>query len=353
MDPTTDTGKQHRQNNFDFLRITAALLVLFSHQYALSGLPEPEIFGMSAGTFAVLVFFSISGFLVSQSWRQDADPLRFLAKRLLRIWPGLAVATLLAALVLGPIVTTLEPLAYFSHPDLKDFLRNLKVTTVRYVLPGVFEDNIHPKAVNGSLWTIPLEVRCYFALLLAGCLGLMRKPVMVALSTLGLATYYFAFDPDPNRYQLVFGLYFAMGVCLDLFRRHWQARQLPILAAALAVSSVLYAAGMPQLAMLMTLPCAAVFLGCLSTPGLRNAGRYGDISYGIYIYAFPIQQTVLWALGRNASFGASLAVAATATVICALLSWHLVESPALRMKSLLPRWPTFPWLSQQTKVINR
>lgn len=353
MDNIDEFGSRHRRNNFDVLRIVAALLVLYSHQYALSGLREPEIFGMSAGTFAVLVFFSISGFLVSQSWRQDPNPLRFLAKRLLRIWPGLAVVTLLTAFVLGPIVSSLDMQAYLSHPALPDFLRNLKVTTVRYALPGVFEDNIHPKAVNGSLWTIPLEVRCYFALLVVGCIGLMRKPVLVALGTLALAVHYFAVAPDPSNYQVYFGLYFFAGVCLDIFRRHWQARPFLLLAAVLILSVTIYAAGMPRLAMLLALPYAAILIGSLSTPGLRSAGRYGDISYGIYIYAFPIQQTVLWALGKDAIFGVAMAIAAALTVLCALLSWHLVERPALGLKSYLPRWPTLPWLSRQTKAVNR
>ncbi|WP_151636456.1 acyltransferase family protein [Noviherbaspirillum aerium] len=353
MDSSKDIVRDHRKNNFDFLRIAAALLVLFSHQYALSGLPEPAIFGMSAGTFAVLVFFSISGFLVSQSWRQDANPLRFLAKRFLRIWPGLAAATLLTAFVLGPAVSSLDAQAYFSHPALTDFLRNLKITTVRYFLPGVFEDNIYPKAVNGSLWTIPLEVRCYFALLVAGCLGLMRKPVLVVLATFALGIHYFAFNPDPNRYQVHFGLYFFAGVCLDLFRRHWEGKSFLLLAIPAAIALALHAAGLPQLALVLVVPCAAILIGCQSTPGLKDAGKYGDISYGIYIYAFPVQQTVLWALDKDTAFASGLALAVLMTVFCALLSWHLVESPALRLKSYLPQWPTLPWLSPRMKIVNR
>ncbi|HYD58801.1 MAG TPA: acyltransferase [Noviherbaspirillum sp.] len=330
------TGEHSRQNNFDFLRILAAFLVLVSHQFALNGLPEPSIFRMSLGTFAVLIFFSVSGFLVSQSWRLDPNGLRFLAKRFLRIWPGLAVVTLVAAFILGPLVSTLDAQAYFSHPDLRDFLRNLKVTTVRYVLPGVFEENIHPRAVNGSLWTIPLEVRCYFVLLVLGCAGLMTKRWAVVLATAASAVYFFGFAFDPKNYQFHFALYFFAGVCLDLYRRAWEGGPHYLLAASGAASLALHLAGADHASLLFLIPACVVFIGTRSTPVVRRFGRYGDISYGIYIYAFPVQQTVLCVGGKDLPFVAGLAIASAVTVACAFLSWHLVEHPALRLKSRLP-----------------
>jgi len=337
-----DTGEQSRRNNFDFLRILASFLVLVSHQYALNGLPEPAIFQMSIGTFAVLIFFSISGFLVSQSWRQDPDGLRFLLKRFLRIWPGLAVVTLIAAFILGPIVSTLDAQAYFSHPDLRDFLRNLKITTIRYVLPGVFENNMHLRAVNGSLWTIPLEVRCYFALLVVGCLGLMKRRWVVALGTILFSIYYFGFTHDPLNYQYHFALYFFAGVCLDLYRRTWEAWPAYLLGAAGAISLALHLVSADRAALLFLIPALAVTIGTRATPIINRFGKYGDISYGIYIYAFPVQQTVLWIVGKNFPFATGLMIAAAVTVACALLSWHLVEHPALRLKTYLSAriaWP--------------
>jgi peptidoglycan/LPS O-acetylase OafA/YrhL len=344
-----DTGRKSRQNSFDFLRILAAFLVLVSHQFALNGLPEPALFRMSLGTFAVLIFFSISGFLVSQSWRQDPHALRFLMKRFLRIWPGLAVVTLLAAFVLGPLVSSLDARAYFAHPDLLDFLRNLKVVTVRYVLPGVFEDNIYPRAVNGSLWTIPLEVRCYFALLLIGCIGMMKRPWLVAAAAVIFGTYYFGFAPDPQNYQFHFGLYFFAGVCLDLFRRAWEERPLRLLAVAGVMALIFQLSGQERVALLLLIPSVVMWLGTRSLPLLRSAGRYGDISYGIYIYAFPVQQTVLWAVGKTFPFVGGLLMTALVTGFCAFLSWHLIERPALRLKPSLTRWPAFPRLFRRSE----
>ena len=350
MQPVRDMGHgdPSRRNNFDFLRIVAAFLVLASHQFALNGLPEPSVFRMSLGTFAVLIFFSISGFLVSQSWRQDPSAVRFLIKRFLRIWPGLAVVTLLAAFVLGPLVSTLDAPAYFTHADLRDFLRNLKVTTIRYVLPGVFEDNIHPRAVNGSLWTIPLEVRCYFALLAAGILGLMARRWTVALGTAALGVYYFGFAFDPKNYQVHFALYFFAGACLDLYRRVWEERPLGLLAASAVLSLAFHFLGAAQVALAVLIPVLVIFIGTRSTPVINRFGRFGDVSYGVYIYAFPVQQTVAWMAGRDLPFAAGLAVSALITLACAFLSWHLVEHPALRLKSSLPARFAMPKLFKRT-----
>ena len=332
------THSDLRLNNFDFLRIAAATLVLVSHQYALSGRPEPSIFGDSFGTFGVLVFFTISGFLVSQSWRQDPHAIRFLAKRFLRIWPGLAVVTLLAACVLGPLVSTLAPQEYFARSEFWDFLRNLKVVTVRYVLPGVFEENIHPKAINGSLWTIPLEVRCYFALLVAGCLSLLKRPLPVLVALLAAAFYYFSFGLPENR-QVHFGLFFFAGACLDLYRAKWESRPLHLLAASACIALVLSLLQWHGAALLALVPAFVVMIGTRSTPVLRHFGRYGDLSYGIYIYAFPVQQTFFWLVGKNFPFAAGMLATMLLTALCAFLSWHAVEKPALNLKRYLQRKP--------------
>lgn len=329
-------SENSRLNNFDFIRIVAAFLVLISHQYALSGLAEPVLFGgTSMGAFGVLIFFSISGFLVSQSWRQDPHIARFLAKRFLRIWPGLATVTLIAAIVLGPVVSTLDWHTYFLKPEFMEFFRNLKIMSIRYLLPGVFEENIFPKAVNGSLWTIPLEVRCYLALLVIGSIGLTKRPILVLLGSISFGIYYFYFSPDPQNYQQHYGLYFLAGVCLDLFRNKWEANPKYLIAAAGMLSIAFYLLKADRVALLIWLPALVTLIGSRSTPILNKAGKYGDISYGLYIYAFPVQQTVLWAAARDFPFFLGLLIAAVITTLCAFLSWHLVEGPALGLKARL------------------
>jgi peptidoglycan/LPS O-acetylase OafA/YrhL len=151
----------HDDNNFDFLRVAAAFAVLVSHQYALSGRPEPVFFVGSWGGIGVLVFFAISGYLVAASWHHDPSGPRFVARRLLRIWPGLAIACLLTTLVLGPLFSDAGVRAYFTSPAPLDYLTQLGLWEFKPQLPGIFARNPIPGSANGSLWTLPIEVRCY------------------------------------------------------------------------------------------------------------------------------------------------------------------------------------------------
>ncbi len=171
--PTGAPARAHAANNFDFLRLAAAAAVLVSHQYALGGQPEPRLLAFSWGGLGVLVFFAISGYLVAASWQHDPHAGRFVARRLLRVWPGLAVACLLTALVLGPLVSSLSTGAYLRHPETRHFLKILGLASFDAGLPGVFAGNPLAGSANGSLWTIPVEVRCYLALVVVGVVGLV------------------------------------------------------------------------------------------------------------------------------------------------------------------------------------
>jgi peptidoglycan/LPS O-acetylase OafA/YrhL len=325
-----------RLNNFDALRLVAAFLVLISHQYAIGGLTEPVLFGStSLGTFGVLIFFSISGFLVSQSWRLDPHLGRFLAKRFLRIWPGLAVFTLVTAFILGPITSTLPWQDYFSNSEFWEFFENLKLITIRHYLPGVFESNPFPKSVNGSLWTVPMEVRCYFLLALAGAIGFSKSPYVVGLCTTLFGVYYFIFAPDPTNFLFHYGLYFFAGVCFDLFRKYWEGRVILVMTMICILAGILLQLDAPRVALLMLVSYFSVVIGSRTTPILKRVGRYGDISYGVYVYAFGVKQTVMWVAGKTFPFLAGLLIAAVITTLCAYLSWYLVESPSLSLKERL------------------
>jgi peptidoglycan/LPS O-acetylase OafA/YrhL len=325
-------GSPTKHNNFDFVRVVAALLVLYSHQYALFGLTEPMLGKQNFGTWGVLVFFSISGFLVSQSWRNDPHWGRFILKRLLRIWPGLAVATVLTACVLGPLVSSLPAHSYFTAPDFMGFFSNLKLLAIRYQLPGVFDANTYPKAINGSLWTIPLEVRCYIALSLIGLFGLARHRWVAMVAFLALVVYYFGVLRDPSNHQYQFALYFFLGSCLDAYRSRWQTQPLRLLIPASILSVLAFATGADEVATLAILPACVIVLGTSTTPVLSRFGRFGDLSYGIYIYAFPVQQTLVWAGIEKLPFALVVLAAAAVTTACAYISWHLVERPALGFK---------------------
>lgn len=327
----------HRENNFDFLRMVAASLVLYSHHFSLTGRAEPSFFSLhSWGGFAVLIFFVISGYLVTQSWHSDPNVLRFSLRRVLRIWPALTVVVTLTALVLGPAVSRFSASDYFSDPATWRYFYNLEMTPV-FVLPGVFENNPYPLGVNGSLWTIPIEVRCYVIFAILAAIGLWRWRGTLAVVTILFAIWYF-FESGPDlhnnqiQYSMELTLYFFSGAALFTLRQHWQARPRLWLATSLIFGSIATLSGYHYLGLALMLPYAVILFGTSSTKWIKSAGRFGDFSYGIYLFAYPTQQTIIHFLYPQFGFLTTLVLAAIITLMCAVLSWNFIEKTALRLK---------------------
>lgn len=171
----------HRENNFDFIRIAAAYLVLFSHCWPLFG-REPEFLSAllnyeTGGGLAVSIFFFTSGYLMCGSLLRRDDLFHFVMSRSLRILPGLAVTVLFCGFVVGPAYTELSLRDYFGQPATWLYLNNMVIFPIRFPLPGVFMHNPAQASVNGSLWTLPIEVACYILLFIFFSPALSRKPV--------------------------------------------------------------------------------------------------------------------------------------------------------------------------------
>lgn len=343
-------------NSYDAIRMLAAASVLVSHHFALTGQPEPALGTIhSLGGVAVLVFFSLSGYLVTQSWQADPHAWRFLVRRALRIWPALALLCVLTVFVLGPVATALPLADYFTTPGTWKYFHTLRMKII-HVLPGVFEANPKSGMVNGSLWTIPIEVRCYLAVALLGLLGLLRwrwlvpaVAAMAALWFIGIATPEILGKRSYAREMFIF---FFSGSALCFLQRFWQARPWHWLAACLAAALASLLLGRAYLALLCSLPYLVVWGGSLPLPILRHAGRWGDPSYGIYLYAFPIQQWLIAEHLPRLGFAGSMALALALTAGMAYLSWHLLEKHALRLKprnrALAAGEPTPPTLPTTT-----
>ncbi|MEO5852625.1 MAG: acyltransferase, partial [Nocardioides sp.] len=178
-----------RDNNFDILRLLAAWAVLVSHSFGLLGEPEPlHQLGSSLGAVGVLIFFAVSGLLIRRSWDYDPSPRDFWTKRALRLLPALAVVSLVTAFVLGPLVTTAGLGTYLG--SWQTWVYPVRITLLvpfGASLPGVFEDNLYAGAVNGPLWSLPVEVFAYLGLALLGMSRLLgRRWLLVGLSVLGL-----------------------------------------------------------------------------------------------------------------------------------------------------------------------
>ena len=228
-----------------------------------------------------------------------------------------------------------------THPG---NLKNLYFHS-KFQLPFSFDGSALPTTVNGSLWTIPFELKCYLLMALAAMGGLLRlRWVLLAALVISAAVY---LGPAPaaqgwsaafhwqqeRRFLLEFGLYFFAGTALQVFRiQDSAARTAGAVVLGWALAAAAWAADLKLLALWLALPATVVALANAATPGLRAAGRFGDLSYGTYIYAFPVQQTLIWSLRDRMPWSALLLLTLAITLALAFASWHLVEKRALRLK---------------------
>jgi peptidoglycan/LPS O-acetylase OafA/YrhL len=339
-----------RNNAFDVLRLAAALLVLLSHCYALTTHGEPLGLagGGTMGELGVLMFFAMSGFLVSQSWHALPRVVPFAAKRALRLLPALVVVAFATAFVLGPLVTTLAPGDYFLSSEPYTYAaRTSLLYTPQGVLPGVFEDNPYPSAVNGSLWTLPLEASAYLGLVLLGLLGVLRRRIVLAgllavavASTipgvelaLRLASGSGAGGTVSGDLPLIARLLTAFLAGMTIHA--WRDR-LPLSYTVTGILALLWvlswgSAWLP-LTSLLFVPYAVIVLAFRLPATVKRVTAPGDVSYGVYINAFPVQQLVCHLAGPIRP-GVLLALAAPPVYLMAWGSWMLVERRALALKS--------------------
>jgi len=339
---------EDRRNAFDVLRLVAATLVLVSHCYVFTGRADPvgQRTGATMGAIGVVMFFAMSGFLIAKSWTDQPRTLPFAAKRALRLVPGLAVAVTLTALVMGPLVTTLSPGAYFTSLDPYVYVvRNAFLVTFSGRLPGVFADNVYPNAVNGSLWTLPVEACAYAGVAVLGLTtGLRRPALLLGLLLVALVLVSPAVDVGSHLSQgggvagadldiviTVLGA-FCAGMLL------WSARdsvvlRWPILLGLLALWVASWRSSWQSVALDLFVPYAVIFAAFRLPEAARAlTRRVGDLSYGIYIYAFPIQQLIAHLWGPGLTPGGMFLLAAPPVALLAFCSWRLVEAPALALK---------------------
>ena len=333
-----------RPNNFDLLRFAAATLVLVDHSDVLTGRPGgPGPFGYETlGGFAVAVFFIISGFLVAASWERAPRLVAFTLKRALRILPAYAAVVTLAALVLGPIITDLSLRTYLRSPATWAYFNNLTFVELYYSLPGVFVHNAYPLAVNGSIWTLPIEITMYIALAALGLVGALSRPFVTALVAL-LAIVWFGwnaelasapplhYDTLPAGYTVHLALWFFTGSALWLWREHIEYRA----DAAVALLVLLWWTEWTRAGAIVAhvaFPYLVIWAATLPVGWMNRFGRSGDFSYGMYLYAFPVQQAVVAVGGASWPQPVFIAASFMLCLSCAVASWHGIESPALRLK---------------------
>ena len=331
-------------NGFDTIRLLAASAVILSHSFHLTGLAEPLALvtggQTTIGGLAVSAFFFISGYLIPGSLDRGTLT-RFAVKRARRIMPALVVAVLVCAFALGPLLTTLPARDYLASSATWRFVGNAAFLAEGYDLPGVFSGN-PVQAANGSLWSLKYEMACYIGVPILFALLRLRK-LAVALAWLGSFAVARLLPDDAagvayhiNQLAELFR-FFGTGMMLYLF-----ADRVAIRAAWawLALALWLASAFTPFFVEIAALAgsYALIVFSYLCSDRFKAITARGDISYGVYVYAFPIQQMLIpLSLGASA-WGISLAWLANTMLawplaaLAGLASWLLVERPALNYR---------------------
>jgi peptidoglycan/LPS O-acetylase OafA/YrhL len=339
-----------RGPGFDHVRLVAAVIVLLHH---CRGLQYPDIRDdpllhysagyMDFGRFAVVIFFAISGFLVTPGLLRTANVVDYAVHRSVRIFPGLIVNVVLTMLVLGPILTTHSLVSYFRDPQTYLYAKNI-LTLMVNDLPGVVASDGNPASINGALWTLHFEVLCYILLGLFGAFGLLSRRNLVLALWCASYTIYIAIGISPpfaaslfDRFSTFLSLFvfFGCGVLLYLFRTRIPFS--PVLAcAALALLLGALPLGGGPVVMPICLPYLMMFCGLSALPG--KVPLKHDLSYGVYLIHAPILLAFSFTFPNMHIWWIGAAVVFLVTLVLAYASWIFVEGPALSKKKAASNW---------------
>ncbi len=337
---------QGRDNNFFLIRIIAAFTVLFVHSHSLATTEPYHDFltplGFKTGAVAVHIFFFTSGFFITGSLISRNNIIDFAWARFMRIYPALWFMLFVTVGFIGLFVGTLPAGEFFSSPMTHEFVVRCAtlVNGIRYQLPGAFETTPYRIAVNGSLWTMPIEWRMYEYLAGAWMLFVFKPSWRLRafrygfpLATIALmATAFNTFNLHDLRDDGQIGIAeFFAGTTLYLWRDRFglSRTRLALLFGAVCLAALNRQAFF--IVYLLVLGPITLNLAYLFGGWIRNFNRLGDYSYGVYIYAFPVQQC-LAALIPGISVNRMNVYASLVTLTLAVISWHLVEKPALDRK---------------------
>lgn len=342
----------HRDNNFNFIRAIAALAVLVSHAYPIAWgsrtvQPFEEALGLPLGRFAVLIFFIVSGYFITQSALRSKGPFDFWIARFLRIYPGLFVSLSLTAL-LGVGASALSFADYFSSRETYTYLpAGLSLLWIQYALPGVFGSNPFPQVVNGSLWTLFYEVLCYVMVSALAVLGVLQCKirrtgffaayliVYVAAKAMVLTGHTPAWASPAAinflNHLLELTPAFVIGVLFYIYRDHLP---LNFTICVVFVLCTIFSTNTPfyREMLLFSAAFCTFYIGFRSLQWLYPFNKLGDYSYGMYIYAFPIEQLVTYFFNGVPALGI-VAIATPITIAVSAASWHTIEAPALLLRS--------------------
>jgi peptidoglycan/LPS O-acetylase OafA/YrhL len=337
----------NRSNNFDFLRLLFASLVIVSHSYPLTG--QPEIIGflssdqLSLGSLSVDCFFIMSGYLIFQSLERSKNIASYLWKRILRLFPALFVLLMITLLIVPFFYRGID---IFRQSSYWSYLPNgLSLYKIQYNIDGVFKTNPYPNAINGSLWSISYEFTLYIVLLIFFPFRknkyIIRILVIVTFLTLVLTMqlnnlfltklFGYFFLNSTLFYNLA--TFFFAGSLLNFFDLNkYNTLFLRTVLLIIIVLSIFF--GYYKISAPFLLPLFILLIATLSTSPINRIGKkIGDISYGVYIYGFLVQQIIMNYMTIKPV--QLMLISLPLTFILAYLSWHFVEKKMLKYKNII------------------
>lgn len=337
-----------RTNNFNAMRLIASLMVIYGHMAAIMGLPQFLVLGQKVSSIGVKIFFVLSGYFITKSYLNDSNFLRYTIRRVFRIYPAFITVVLFSVFVVGGLFTVLPLKEYLTDAGTYSYLKNL-LMNVQYGLPGVFIDYTYPVAVNGSLWSLPVEFSLYFIMPLFVAIFKKLKCLnggifALVLISLGL-DYYVAASPVALRY-VVWGsnlpdcatlvTFFFVGSFMSLpeFKKYFNLQLATAILACASLVSLSYAKN--EILLVLALPYFVLSFGLAEKPIFGNWFVKNDYSYGLYLYGFIIQQVVFNYLKRySLSLNVMTVICFAITFVFAFASWHLIEKPSQNLSKKL------------------
>lgn len=321
-----------RANGFDGLRLLLALGIVVFHSFTITSRTSalPPFFAATAWLI-LPAFFALSGYLVTASAARCKSLSEFLLLRGMRLLPALTIVVLVSALVFGPLLSNLPVSEYFSSRLVPDYLKNI-LAAPQYHLPGLFEGNPRAGVVNGSLWTISIEITCYALLCVAALLsrgrtmtiGILCFLVIMLFPRIPFVGLAFAWIPAK---ELV--LSFFCGALINRLS-HVIPFHTMIGVACMIASLTLAFYQSPMVA--FPLAYVVVFIGLRSIPLWITSADY---SYGIYLVGYPLQQMNLHLSPLATSWWGNLLLSGPLAVIAAIAIWHCIERPVLSRKKMI------------------
>lgn len=331
------SGFTGRSNNLGLLKIIAAVLVIYSHAYAVTGTSDDPLYRLtgsqlSFGGLAVAVFFFASGFFITKSLQKRRSGAEFWKGRLIRIYPAFIVVMLLTAFVLGPLLTTLSAGEYFSNSKTYSYLLYLLMIP-RYYLPGVLDNAPYPGVINGSLWTLILEMICYAGIFIAYILHLLERNNLRKMNFVLIPAVLIMLIIQPSQIYSFHGYYrplliFITGAEFCVF-----ADRIPLDWKYLAIAAIsgIICCVLKRFDLFMVFGFPYLLSGLVFSPVQvsDSPGSLGDYSYSLYLVGFPVQQTVEYCLPGSGVWVNTL-VSVAVSAIAAVLLYRFVEKPSVR-----------------------